>query len=251
MTPLNLTDLDSTSRLKILVYGHSGVGKTIFATGFPKPLYVADFDGKISSARNFYPAEALSEVSYDNFQPQGEINSDKPFVRFNTELVTLERQAKEGKFPYKTFVLDSITTYTEQMLREIMRQHPGAKRYDQKTPVLQDYGIMNSHFKLYLSRVLQLPCNVVVTAHIQTSKDERTGELHHEPMCTGKLPDLLPVLFEEVYRAYTENKAGETSYLAQTRAGNRYRARTQLKGLPNPVELSYKRLSSFLKGEKR
>ncbi len=251
--PQQLSELNTEKRLKILAYGHSGTGKTIFACGFPLPIYVADFDGKISSARNYYSikdSERLKQISFDSFQPKGKIEIDKPFARYNTELVNLERLAAGPEpFPYKTVVLDSVTTYLEQMTREVMRQKPQTKRYDKDTPVLQDYGIVSSHFKLYLSRILQLPCNVVVTAHIGLTKDELTGEVTYGALLTPKLAPMLPILFEEVYRTYTELKDGKTLYMAQTQASRKYSARCQIQGLSNPTELSYTNIAKFLKGE--
>jgi hypothetical protein len=248
--PEKLSALETSSRLKILIYGHSGVRKTCFACEFPGPIYVADFDGKISSARNWLAdrPEKLEAITYDSFVEGQNPLIKTAFGRYYKQLLELEKFAAAPEpFPYATVVLDSITTYTQAMLHEVMSQHPGAKRYDKWTPALQDYGIATSHFKIYLLRLLSLPCNVIVTAHIQLTKDEKTGALVYEPLIYGKLPGLLPIWFEEVYRAYVEDSKEGRKYLMQTQASRKYRARSQIKGLPDPCPTSYEELSKHLK----
>lgn len=243
---MKLSQLDSTKNLKVLAYGPSGSGKTIFTCSFPGPVYVFDFDGKISSAANFYQGTPqLDMIDYDAYTPKVGDTTDRPFVRYFTKLVELEKLAKEGNFPYATVGLDSLTLYTDQMLKEIIAQNPGVKRQaSPTTPIaaLQDYMILTSHFKNMLVRLLQLPCNVVVTAHIQTNKDELTGEIHREPLLPGKLPSFLPVMFEEVYRTYR----GEKDYMAQTQTNPQYNARSQIRGLPLSIKLGYAELANYL-----
>lgn len=230
-----LSELNSTSKVKLLLYGLSGAGKTIAACSFPKPLFLADFDGKASSALNFYGRQAVSEIEYENYMIDHAQGVDRPFNRFYTQLHNLELAVKNKAFPYKTIVVDSLTTYTDQMMAEVIKQNPGAKRVDKHTAALQDYLILGSHFKSYLGRILSLPCHVVFTAHIQQTRDEATGEIIREPMLPGKMAAQLPIMFEEVYRMYAD--AGK--YLAQTQATKQYLARSQIKGLVSPVEFNY------------
>lgn len=245
---MKLSEYAVGDKIKLLVYGESGAGKTIFATTFPTPIKIFDFDGKISSAVNYWRGDTkLADMDADHLQPAGA--GDKPFVRFNTELTKLEELAKKGDFPFKTVIFDSLTTYCESMLREVMRQHPETKRFDSHTPVLQDYGIMNSHFKVFLSRMLQLPCHVVFTAHIQSEKDESTGALVRQPLATGKLPMLVPMMFEEVYRMFTKTEGQDVKRLLQTNNAQGYVCRTQIKGLPPTVEANYNALMRYVTGE--
>lgn len=245
---MKLSELQPGKNLKVLAYGPSGTGKTVFAASFPLPLLLLDFDGKASSAASYYSGQKrLEEIEVEKYLPIPGDAADRPFVRYNTKLVELEKLAAGGKFPYQTVVIDSLTLYTDQMLKEIVEQNPGIKRQASPTvklTAMQDYMILNSHFKNMLIRILQLPCNVVVTAHIQVNKDEITGEITREPLLPGKLPSILPMLFEEVYRTY----AADGKYLAQTQSNAQYQARSQIKGLPAVLSLSYDELKKYLKG---
>jgi hypothetical protein len=239
---MKLSELNTSDSHKLLIYGESGSGKTCFATGFPGPIYFADFDGKLSSASNYLKAtnpSKINEIEYENFTPEPSKGGLRVFNQFNKKLLDHEKLAKEGKFPFKTYVIDSLTTFSDAMMKEIILQNPGVKRVDEKTPSMQDYLILNSHFKEYIYRVLALPCHVIMIGHIAQEKDEYTGEIKCRPMLTGKLPELLPILFREVYRTYTTQKDGKTVYVAQTRPSQKYVARTELTAMPDLIPLNY------------
>ena len=244
---MKLSEFSVGRNLKVLAYGHSGAGKTIFASSFPGPIFFADFDGKVSSVANYLRgSKKIDEIEFETYLPRPGEKDDRPFVRYNTKLVELENAAKAGNFPYKTVVIDSLTLYADQMLKEVVLQNPGIKRQESPTTKLtsmQDYMILNLHFKNMLVRVLQLPCNVVVTAHIQVTKDDITGEIHREAQLPGKLASFLPIMFEEVYRVYS----ADGKYLAQTQSSAQYNARSQIKGLPNPMVLSYSEIEKVVK----
>lgn len=239
-----LSSLKPESAQKVLVYGDSGNGKTIFSTSFPGPLKVLDFDGKITSAASHWTVhskERLDLIDVDNFQ---ELNADTAqFAKFHTALVALETAARDKKFPFATVVLDSLTTWSEALMREIIRQNPGIKGAAPGLPGLQHYGIFGGKFREYLGRILALPCHVVVTAHIDINKDENTGEILRRPLTIGRNAAYLPIIFGEVYRAFTEVKDGRVGYWAQTQATPQYQARTQISGLPPRIELTYSSLT--------
>lgn len=233
-----LSEMKANDNLKILVWGDSGNGKTCFATGFPGPIWVADFDNKISSAASFYAnSDQLSQIEYDNYAPTDTRGASAE--RFNIKLAELK---KSQPFPYKTIVLDSLTTFSDEAMRYLMRMNPGIKRTETKgalTPALQDYQVSRLFFKQFITEFLNFPCNVVVTAHIQTEKDEMTGEILRSPMMSGKLAHELPIYFSEVYRAFVK----DGKYLAQTKSDNKFQCRTQIKGLPSEIPLSYTELA--------
>ena len=125
---MKLSDLKQTdSNIKVLIYGLSGAGKTSCALGFPGPMYVADFDGKISSGANFWEAKdpkRLEAIEYDNFQPTAANGGVRVYRKFEAKLAELEDLAKQGKFPFRTFVLDSLTSFGDMMLQAIMADNP-------------------------------------------------------------------------------------------------------------------------------
>lgn len=242
---MKLAELNPNTKKSFLLYGNSGSGKTVAACGFQGPLYIADFDGKVSSAAVFYKGTPqINLIEYEHFNQKNDFNK---FWKKLHELKTLAKTPET--FPYKTIVLDSITTFAGSLMAEVMRQNPSEKRSkvdDTSVPFLPDYQIAISHFKNTMTSILSLPCTVVATAHIEMNKDETTGEILYQPLVYGKeLPSWLPMVFEEVYRTYSELKDGKSIHYAQTRADRKYVCRTQLQNILTPIKLEYSEIAKF------
>lgn len=241
-----LSSLKPETKHTVLVYGDSGNGKTVFSTSFPGPIKVFDFDGKVMSAASYWgqkDAERLGTIDAEDFQSMNA--HPEQYVKFFTMLTQLEATARQGgAFPWKTIVLDSLTTWCDALMREIVRQNPGIKGAAPGLPGLQHYGLFGSKFREQLSRLLALPCNIVVTAHIDITKDEMTGEILRKPLVIGRNASYLPIIFGEVYRAFAETKDGKTEYWAQTQASGQWIARTQIPGLAPKIPLTYQSLVS-------
>ncbi len=116
---MQLSDMKPSENIKILIYGESGSGKTCFASRAPGPVWFADFDGKVNSAAQFLKGDKqLEQITYDDYVPKGDLPAD----RFNNELERLQKLATAGDFPYKTIVLDSLTTFCDESMKYIC--HP-------------------------------------------------------------------------------------------------------------------------------
>ncbi len=246
----SLAEVKTESNLKILAFGNSGAGKTCFAAGFPAPILYLDFDGKVDSAAEFYKSdvERLKAIDVRNLQQKLMMNpTANPIVELmgiiNKELIP---GAKAG-LPFKTLVLDSITTFSSLVLNHIILTNPGIKRTvsaQGSQPCLQDYGILKREFAKLIPGLLSLQCNVVMLGHISTEKDETTGELIRGPLMDGSFAKELPIYFKECWRIYVNDK-GE--HLAQTKSDARYSCRSQIPGLPNPLPLKYTELEKYVK----
>lgn len=240
-----LDQLVTTQKMKLLVYGQSGAGKTVFASGAPKPL-VLDFDGKVSSAASYYsvndPAK-LKEISYEDMTDVP--GQPRPFRRFKAVLAQLQKDAAEGKLKHETIIVDSLTLFIDSLMTDIMAENPGVKRVN-GVPALQDFQIMNIQFKDIMSQLLGLPCHVIVIGHITSETNQETGKIFWKPLVPGKLADRLPQVFTEVYRAYVVRQNGQTEHLCQTSSDGDYVCRTQIPGLPQHVPSDFKRIVNFM-----
>lgn len=235
-----LSDLNPNKHRKIMCYGSSGTGKTVFACGFPGKKLVLDFDAKISSAASFYAAnkELIAEIDYETYIPL--TVGDRPIQRFEEKLRELEKFPR-GNFPFDVVILDSFTTFVDSMMSDIIVSNPSVSRTRSPTtniPAMLDYRIQNIHVKSLITRLLALPCTFILLAHIKTEKDELTGRILNLPNAPGGLAVHLPVVFEEVYRTFVETKGQERLYKAQTQSDDSYQARTQIKGLAPVISLS-------------
>jgi hypothetical protein len=238
-----LSELPDLSDIKILYYGNSGSGKTVGALSYPTPMYVADFDGKVNSAARIMKEEQKKLIDYDDYRKA----SGDAFVLFESFVAKQHQLVKDKMFTYKTIVVDSLTICADLMLKALMARYPSA-RVKPNIPSQQDYGVFTIEFKTFIMRLLELPCNIVVTGHIQESKDEMTGEMLRMILLPGaRLPKWLPVVFEEVHRTFTENRDGKTVYLAQTKSDVKFACRSQIPGLAAVIPLGYNALTESQK----
>ena len=193
---MKLTDLKS-HYVKLLQMGGSGSWKTVGASTFPKPIYYFNFDPDgIRSLFTFYKDNkaVLDQIEFDSYVDG---DADKPtawkkFERDKNELIRLS--ATPDKFPYRTVVIDSLTTMEDAMLNEIKVLVKSNRVQDIANQ--QDYGILIQTIELLIPELLSLPCHVVFNAHIQTVQDGITQEIFRLPLVTGKkLPQKLPFWF--------------------------------------------------------
>lgn len=241
----SLADIKTEGNIKALCFGNSGSGKTCFAAGFPLPALLLDFDGKADSAALFHKADAdrLARIDVRNLAAS---LVSSPIVELEKIIKELSEQQKAGSMKFRTLILDSLTTFSAQVLKYIVDSNPGIKRVITKQgqqPGMQDYGILKREFAKLVPGLLSLPCNVIMLGHISTEKDEVTGELIRGPAMDGSFARDLPIFFKEVWRTYVDEKG---QHLAQTKSDAKYSCRSQIPKLPNPLPLNYKELEKYL-----
>jgi hypothetical protein len=242
---MKLADLESQNYVKLLIVGPSGSGKTVGACSFQGPIQVMDFDGKISSAASFYSndKEKLNSIevnAYSKIPIKGDVKLGRKsrMMQFDLDLQAIYNlQNNKQPLPFKTLILDSLTTFADSILEDYrMVSQLGTKRANPDTNSMQDYGLLVNHFKMFLTGMLSLNCNVVFIAHSMLMKDETSGTITNEIMFTGSSASKLGIYFEEVYFAKT-NQNGQ--HVWQTKIDPRTNfCRTQRK-LPNEIPADY------------
>lgn len=242
---MKLSEVRTEGNFKLLLMGDAGVGKTIFSTSLPGRTLVLDFDSKIDSAALFYKAqpEKLDNIEVIQFPRGFELNPIQKMEKIIRE--DLIPQQRSGKMRFETLVIDSITTFSAAALAHIVQTNPGIKRTvsaQGMQPGLQDYGILKREFQRLIPGLLDLPCNVIMLAHIATEKDELTGTIMRHTMMDGSFAKELPIYFKEVWRAFVK----DGKRFAQTQSDGQYNCRSQITGLPNPVALDYSEIARFL-----
>lgn len=239
---MKLSDVKPGENLKILVCGPAGTGKTCFAAGFPYPILYLDFDSKVDSAAAYYANDKERLENIDVRDMSRRLADSDPIAEMK-EIITKELiPAQHGGGKYKTLVIDSITTFSSAVLNHIVKTNPGVKRVvsaQGSQPGMSDYGILRREFMKLIPGLLSLPMNVVMLGHIKVDKDELTGEIIRGPMMDGSFAQELPIYFKEVYAS----KMKDGKSWAQTVSDYQHSfCRSQIPGLPNPVELKYENL---------
>lgn len=129
-------------RLKLMLYGTAGVGKTTAAIQFPKP-YLIDTE---RGAENDSYTRILNDLG-------GAIFSTSDFAELVEEIKTLTREQHD----FRTLIIDPITVVYDNLL-EVAEAEVG-------TEFGRHYGVANKHMKRLLNLIYRLDMNVVLTAH--------------------------------------------------------------------------------------
>jgi hypothetical protein len=168
-----LFELDGAAEYKnIMVYGGSGAGKTVLAGSLPgRVLYLAGEPGYISAARM----------------------GAKGTVRLVPDTATAVAAAAwlegGGAAKFDWIVPDGLGTMQNKFLlnyaAEAFDANP-AKRAHRNLPDKPDYFNAQNFIKSWVSRLIDLPCNVLFTAHAMFPEDKGTGEQMVYPAIQGK-----------------------------------------------------------------
>ncbi len=213
----------------IIVYGDFGSGKTSSLATAVKPVHIDSFDPGGSKV------DRLAKLIED-----GSIIVDSQYEQDNWKVPyayrEYERQFKEkldmGYFNFiGTYVVDSLTRFASSVMYEGLKiphktgQGAGRSRAGE-IPELKDYLVQQFTLIDWLSKWASLPCNVVVTGHIDRVKDEVSGKIETGLLLPGKAATQVPIAFDEVWLTCVEK--GE--YMFRVKSDNYYRAESRMGG---------------------
>lgn len=152
------------ARIKVLNIGGPGVGKTRWASYFPRPIY-ADCEAGLASVA-------------DRRVPFVSVRTSTDMLDLLNHLKQECRQPKANR-SYDTVVIDTLDAYQRKLKAEWME----ANRKEAFSG-WEAWGFMNQKMSLLLTRLLNLDMNVIVNVHYKdkSTKDDVTGVETHELM---------------------------------------------------------------------
>jgi hypothetical protein len=172
--PDNIISLqDEDDNVNLLVYGDSGIGKTVFCGSDDDVLFIAPEDNGTLSAKRF-----------GSTAKKWKIQSWTDIVAAYEWLYSLD------EIPFNWVVLDSLTEMQQMCMRQILdeahEQNPGR---DPDVPQLQDWQPYFERFRRLVKAFNSLPVNVIYTALAQEENMEtEDGDEYKRtlPMLQGK-----------------------------------------------------------------
>jgi RecA/RadA recombinase len=160
-------------RLKCMMFGPAGVGKTTAAIQFPKP-YLIDTE---RGAENEQYARLLAERG-------GVIFQSPDFDEMVAEVLALMTEAHE----YRTLIIDPITVVYNDLLEKAEIQVG--------TDFGRHYGEANKRMRHLINLVLRLDMNVIVTAHGKTMYGDNLAVMGQTFDGWKKLDYIFDLVFE-------------------------------------------------------
>jgi len=205
-----------------IIYGDMGSGKTHSLLTCPKPLFVHSFDpggtNTIESQELIDKGLLIIDRTFEREDPR------KPFA-FEAWEKEFDKLEREGFFNHVgTYAIDSATTWAEAIMNAVLKRAGRTGGFPQQN----DYGPQMNCIKIAMQRFTALPCHCVLTAHVDTDKDEVSGRMFAYPAMTGKLKRRIPLLFDEVYAAVAKATAKGTEWSFLTQPDGLYNCRTRL-----------------------
>lgn len=257
----------------ILEVGEPKTGKTVSACTFPKPMCYIDIDDGFLSARTAKNKDG-SQVVQDldkievvpffnkeyfdlNFKtaesadfkmsraPEHTKNSAELMGKYNAVVKELfDTQKYNGKGPFQTLVVDSLTTMYRIWKDTIL--------FTNKLPALRisDYGTLEGiMFRQFIPTLKSLNEKIpwiILIDHEDMDKDELSGAVQEFPIGPSRaMGKMLSEAFDEIWRQRVEN--GE--YVWRTRAHGRFSSAGSRNSLPDPLKpATFQELSKHLKG---
>lgn len=175
-------------KLKALIYGQSGTGKTSFAgTASPKykTLFISSENG-LASVRKGQTNPWTKEMS--NTNPEVVVINTIDHIR-ELRKKNILAQLVQG---YDVIIIDSFTEISDG----IKRSYKDGKKH----VTLQDWWVIGDELKDFIIQIRDLDKHVITICH-ETTKTNGDGEvLYFMPLIDGWFKDKLPHYFDVVAR---------------------------------------------------
>ena len=179
-----------------VIYGQSGVGKTVLAGTAPKPLVLSAEDGLLSLA-----------------------SQDIDFVQITcfNDLINVYNELRKGDHDFETIYIDSLSEIAELVLAE--------RKKDERDP-RRAYGDMADELVAAVRKFKKLPVHTIFVAKQARITDEYTGKQLYGPSFPGKvLPDNMPYLVDLVMAMRIGKHEGKEYRYLQTSPDIQYEAK--------------------------
>lgn len=161
-------------KIKMIIFGASGIGKTVMASTAPKPLFL-DVEGGLLSIRD----KAVDYVKIEQWQ----------------DLQNIFLMLKTGKLKgYESVVIDSLTEASKKSMDDILTSDGGEKGPIRKDVPTQHDWLRNIEQTRTLVRSFRdLDMNVVFTCLSRDMTNEMSGGIVRKPAVSSKsLSDDIP-----------------------------------------------------------
>ena len=203
-------------RLKLFMFGPSGIGKTVASLHMPA-VALADPD----KGSDFY-AGPFS------------------FKRIQTPDIDVINAAVDEliKDPtgFKTFVLDGMTKYNELLQEKHLKRLRVKKGNPAYTFQGVDYKPIKADMRAFVNRLIALDLNIVVTAQVKPEYSTDTGEFMKIIGTVPDAPKEIPYLFDVVLELKFGKDGTRQAYTIKDRTNK----------LPPQWEFSYQNLVGFI-----
>lgn len=196
-------------KVKALVYGQAGAGKTTLAVTMPKPIIISAEGGLLSIAG--------SGIDYIEISSMQELQEAYSWV------------AGPEASHFESVVLDSLSEIGEVVLSAEKNRTVNGKLVDPR----QAYGAMQDQMTALIRAFRDLPNkHVLMTAKLEKSQDEMGRMLYAPSMPGNKMGQAIPFFFDCVFALRVEKDAeNNTQRALMTDSDGLWQAKCRIRGV--------------------
>ena len=206
-----------------LICGESGSGKTYLLKTCRQPVWIDSFDPGGTKCIRTAIQDPDRHIYADTRWEQEDPKKPSVYTEWAKEM---NRRDAAGFFnEIGTYVIDSLTTLGDAVMNEILRRAGIAGQAPRFT---KDYTPQKFLLMNHIKALMNLPCNFILTGHLESLKDEVTGDLSFRLAATGQARFRIPLLFDEVYVTRPKEGSKSITYQLLTQSTGRYLARSRL-----------------------
>lgn len=143
--------LEGSEKIKVLLVGPPGAGKTRMSGFAPRPIF-ADCDGGILSVADL-------KVPYGRIKTEEDMNA---FL----DILVAEARKPEAQRRFETVVVDTLDRYQRSVIQGYLKR---TKRKEMDG--WEDWGYLDAAMNRLISTLMELPFHVIFLGHVRTDKD--------------------------------------------------------------------------------
>ncbi len=229
-TTLKIEDLaDFDESKNILVYGDSGVGKTVFLGGAPNAIFISTENGTIAAKRQGSNAKLIRISAWEDLE---------------VALDYIEKNPKN----YEWVLLDSLQQMQRILLKHLLGKgvEEGKKGADLDVPQIQDHQKWQNMFLRFVDRLVDAPVNVMfASTSMRVEGEDDDGDVTEIvlPAIQGKakegyaIAQYVCAAMSSVYYMGVERKKGKQNRFIITQKTPPYFAKCRYDVLPDRLVL--------------
>ena len=202
----NTLDKGVGKHINALVYGKSGVGKTMALGTLPNKegVIVVSLEQGLMSIRD-------SGIDYV------EVGSFNEFVEVINELAETDK--------YHTIAVDSLTELQQRCMQMLTGETDSTDLNQYVQPQIKDWGALKNIMTRTVKSLRDMSKNIICNCLSEVKVDEVTLKQVIAPQLQGTLKDTIPAYFDLVLYAFSQEKKNDTggmstTYAFQTRGNN-------------------------------
>lgn len=204
-----------------LILGELGTGKTFIARTARKPVHIDSFDP--GGSKCLRDSIAKGEIIVDARYESEDRLKPSMYQIWKTEF---DRRRKMGYFErIGTYMIDSSTSWAEAIMNRVLQI---AEREGKAPRFTKDYTPQKIEIFNMLSWCLDLPCDFILTGHLEQFEDAETSTIRYRYMTTGKGAIIIPTKFDEIYIMVAKEASDGVKYRLLTKNTGTYTARSRL-----------------------